>query len=69
MARNYHCARCGCTMDSGEGVNYPGEGRVCRECEEALELEAEYRRRWSLTGEQLRELKKDMPGLAFGQPA
>lgn len=56
-------------MDSGEGVNYPGEGRVCRECEEALDLEAEYRRRWSLTGEQLRELKKDMPGLAFGQPA
>lgn len=66
MARNYYCSRCGCTMDSGEGINYPGEGRVCAECEEALDLEADYRKKWFLTKEQLREIKRDMPSLALG---
>ncbi|MCI8887964.1 MAG: hypothetical protein HFG70_07735 [Hungatella sp.] len=65
MAHRNRCARCGCYMDSGEGVNYPGEGRVCEECRTELEEEEGYRKRWALTKEEFLELKKDMPGLIF----
>ena len=69
MAHKNRCARCGCRMDSGEGMNYPGEGRVCEECVTVLDEEARYRKRWSLTKEQYIELKEDMPGLAFVETA
>ena len=62
MAYYYTCARCQCAMDSSEGVNYPGEGRVCEECAYELDLEAAHRRQWGFTKEQLEERKKDMSG-------
>lgn len=43
MAYYQTCTRCQCTMDAGEGVNYPGKGRVCEECARELDLKIPYR--------------------------
>ena len=59
MAYYRQCTRCGCSLDSGEGVMYPGEGLVCEECSEELDLEAAYREKWCLTKGQVAELKKE----------
>ena len=45
-------------MDSSEGINYPGEGRICEECAYELDLEAAYRRQWGFTKEQLEDKKR-----------
>jgi len=42
MTWRYRCARCGCHLDSAEGTNYPGYGRICEDC--IRELEAPRRR-------------------------
>lgn len=63
----YHtCARCGCTMDVGEGVSYPGEGRVCKECVLELDMEEAYRKQWAFTKAQMEQIKKDNPGFQAG---
>ncbi len=56
------CARCRCSMDCSEGVSYPGEGRVCEECAQELDLEAAYRKSWAFTKEQLEERKRELTG-------
>lgn len=59
----YHlCTRCGCTMDIGEGVAYPGEGRVCEDCAKELDMEAACREQWALTKAQMEQMKEDDPG-------
>lgn len=60
MAYYRQCTRCGCSLDTGEGVKYPGEGLVCEECAEELDLEAAYREKWCLTKGQIAELKKEL---------
>ena len=44
MSWKYRCARCGCYLDSGEGKNYPGEGRICDDCVRQLDLETAFRK-------------------------
>ena len=63
MAYYRQCDRCGCTMDPGEEVKYPGEGLVCEECAEKLDREAAYRKKWSLSRELMRELMDELPGV------
>lgn len=62
MAYYRQCSRCGCTMDVNEGIRYQGEGLVCEECSRELDAEREYMRYWSLSKEQLQEIKKERPG-------
>lgn len=62
MAYYRRCGRCGCTMDVSEGSRYPGEGLVCEECSQELDVEEEYRRHWCLSKEQLQEIKKERTG-------
>ncbi len=60
MAR-YRCDECGCRMDPGEGVRYPGYGYVCEECAERIDREVAYRKAFCLTKEQMDELKEQIP--------
>lgn len=69
MAYYRQCVRCGCSMDSGEGVKYPGEGLVCEECADYLDQEEAYRKKWCLTKEQMRELKEERTGPWIGENA
>ncbi len=62
MAYYHLCTRCGCTMDIGEGVAYPGEGRVCEDCAKELDMEAACREQWALTKAQMEQMKEDDPG-------
>lgn len=62
MAYYRRCVRCRCTMDPAEGLAYPGTGVVCEECAEELDRQEAYRRRWSLSREQMRELLDELPG-------
>lgn len=56
----YHlCTRCRCAMDVGEGIAYPGEGRVCEDCARELDMEAACRKRLALTKARM---EKDDPG-------
>ena len=61
MAYYRRCGRCGGSMDPAEGLAYPGEGVVCEECARELERQEVYRRRWSLSREQMRELLDELP--------
>lgn len=69
MAYYRQCARCRGTMDSNEGIRYPGEGLVCEECAGYLDRELAYRKKWHLSKEQMRELEKEQPELEIGETA
>lgn len=58
MAQYRQCDRCGCTMDCGEGLEYPGVGLVCEECSQ--ELETLYRKRRWLSKNRMAGLTKDL---------
>lgn len=62
----YRCKCCECILDTGEAKHYPGVGDVCEDCVEALDREAEHRRRFALTKEQQQELKDMLPGVMLG---
>ena len=62
----YECCRCGCRLDPGEGVRYPGEGLVCEDCVEELDLEAAHRQLFAMTKGQQKELKQILPGIVLG---
>ena len=69
IAYYHQCARCGCSLDTGEGVKYPGEGLVCEECAENLDQEEAYRKKWRLSKEQMRELGEEWSGPGIGETA
>ena len=62
----YECCRCGCRLDPGEGVRYPGEGLVCEDCVEELDLETAHRKLFAMTKGQQKELKQILPGIVLG---
>ncbi len=55
------CARCGCSLDVSEGMDWPGEGLVCDECGDELSREG-------TVPEGLEDIKGDVC-LDEGQPA
>lgn len=46
------CERCHCSLD-------PAEGRYCEDCQREMEQDAAYAKRWCLTLEQVRSLRKE----------
>ncbi len=52
MKHHNACRRCGCPLDAGEG-NY------CEDCIREMREDQEYSRRWCLTMEQVRELRRE----------